>query len=170
MVGAAPGTGQLVVDVHDAEREMRPAALADALLLAVEAVPVGPVVRKVPQVRANWRRGQRGDTAQRPRSSPMRSLTNLTASGDRSMPAHSRCSRSAATSAVAQPQNGSSTMSPGSLDALRIRSSSASGFWVGISGAFPCLGVHGRNVRPDVRRTWPGLAWGSASGAACRRE
>jgi hypothetical protein len=32
---------------------------------------------------------------------------------------------------VPQPQNGSSTTSPGLLDAAMMRSSSATGFWVG---------------------------------------
>ena len=46
------------------------------------------------------------------------------------MPTHLRFSRSAATSAVAHPQNGSSTKSPGLLLALMIRSSITRGFWV----------------------------------------
>ena len=47
------------------------------------------------------------------------------------MPIHWRPKRSALTQAVAQPQNGSSTMSPSLLLALMIRSSNARGFWVG---------------------------------------
>ena len=48
--------------------------------------------------------------------------------GERSMPSHLRPSLSAAMSVVAQPQNGSSTRSPSLLDALIMRSKSASGF------------------------------------------
>ena len=47
------------------------------------------------------------------------------------MPIHLRPRFSAATQAVAHPQNGSSTTSPSLDDALMIRSSSASGFCVG---------------------------------------
>ena len=50
MIGPATRAGQDVVSVHDPEREMRIAARADALLYAVEAVPVRPVVGKVAQV------------------------------------------------------------------------------------------------------------------------
>ena len=46
MIGPATRAGQDVVSVHD-PREMRIAARADALLYAVEAVPVRPVVGKV---------------------------------------------------------------------------------------------------------------------------
>ena len=47
------------------------------------------------------------------------------------MPTHSRPSFSAATQAVAHPQNGSSTKSPSFEDALMMRSSNANGFCVG---------------------------------------
>ena len=47
------------------------------------------------------------------------------------MPTHSLPSRSAATRAVAHPQNGSSTTSPSFELARMTRSSKASGFWVG---------------------------------------
>ena len=46
------------------------------------------------------------------------------------MPIHWRCRRSAATQAVAQPQNGSKTRSPSLEQAATIRSKSASGFCV----------------------------------------
>lgn len=77
------------VHVHDAEREVRVAAHANAFLLAVEAVAVRPVVGEVSKVCAIGRFRQ----------------------GRRTAPRH--ISRSAATSAVAHPQNGSSTISPG---------------------------------------------------------
>ena len=48
-----------------------------------------------------------------------------------SMPIHLRFRRSATAIAVPQPQNGSRTTSPSLLDARMMRSSSASGFWVG---------------------------------------
>ena len=58
-----------------------------------------------------------------------RMLTSSTALGEMSMPIQRRPKFSAATQAVAQPQNGSSTSSSSSLDdALMMRSSSASGF------------------------------------------
>ena len=47
------------------------------------------------------------------------------------MPAQWRPSCSAATQAVAQPQNGSRTRSPSLDEARMIRCRSASGFWVG---------------------------------------
>jgi len=47
------------------------------------------------------------------------------------MPSHWRLSRWLTAMAVPQPQNGSSTTSPSLLDARMMRSSSASGFWVG---------------------------------------
>ena len=47
MIGPATRAGQDMVCVHDPEREVRFAAHADALLYAVEAVPVCPVVGKV---------------------------------------------------------------------------------------------------------------------------
>ena len=60
-----------------------------------------------------------------------RMLTNSTALGEMSMPIQRLPRFSAATQAVAQPQNGSSTTSPSLDDALMMRSKSASGFWVG---------------------------------------
>ena len=64
------------------------------------------------------------------RSYSCRSLecTSSTALWLMSIPIQFRFSFSAATHAVAHPQNGSSTMSPSLLDALMILSSSASGF------------------------------------------
>ena len=47
-----------------------------------------------------------------------------------SMPIHCRSKACAATIVVAQPQNGSSTTSPGLLLALMMRSKSFTGFWV----------------------------------------
>ena len=60
-----------------------------------------------------------------------RTFTSSTAFGDRSIPTHLRPSFSAATHAVAHPQNGSSTQSPSFDDAAMMRSRSASGFCVG---------------------------------------
>lgn len=79
------------------------------------------------------------------KSSPMNSwrrmLTSSTALGEMSMPTHLRPSFSAATQAVAHPQNGSSTMSPGLELVSMIRSSNASGFWVGYPiVSFPLAG------------------------------
>ena len=48
-----------------------------------------------------------------------------------SMPIHCRPSFSAACTVVPQPQNGSSTTSPGLEEAATMRSSRATGFWVG---------------------------------------
>ncbi len=61
-----------------------------------------------------------------------------------SMPIHWRPSFWAATVAVPQPQNGSSTMSPGLDDAEMIRSSNRMGFCVG----YPSRSLDGR---ADVR-------------------
>ncbi len=47
------------------------------------------------------------------------------------MPIQLRLSFSAAMTAVPQPQNGSSTRSPGLLEAEMMRSRRARGFWVG---------------------------------------
>ena len=58
-------------------------------------------------------------------------LQGVAATGERSMPIHSRPRDSALTHAVAQPQNGSRTTSPGFELASTMRSSSLIGFWVG---------------------------------------
>ena len=52
MIGSALRARQHVVNVHDAEREVRSAARANALLFAVQAMAVRPVVRQLAQVRA----------------------------------------------------------------------------------------------------------------------
>ena len=114
MVRAAAGAGQDMVHLHHPEEEMGAAACTDALLLAVEAVALS----------ASWADGpgrcawagypERWGRPIAPRSSIIRSFTSLMANGERSMPAaHWRPSLSAATRAVAQPQKGPSTMSPG---------------------------------------------------------
>ena len=63
--------------------------------------------------------------------SSRRSFVMSSADGDMSIPIHCRLSCSAATQAVAHPQNGSRMMSPSFDDALMIRSSRATGFCVG---------------------------------------
>ena len=45
MIGPALHARQHVVDVHDAEREVRLAPDTDAFLLAIEPVPMGVVAR-----------------------------------------------------------------------------------------------------------------------------
>ena len=116
--------------------EMLPAAAAEALLSAVEAVQVRPVVGKVAKVRAA-RLVRPMDNRAVPVERHFVEDT-MQAGCDKlgrfrgcCLPIHSRCRRSAATAAVAQPQNGSSTVSPSLLDARMIRSKSAKGFCVG---------------------------------------
>ena len=63
MICPTTRAGQDMVGVHDPEREVRLAACADALLLAVEPVPVRPVVREVAKVCTLGRLCQRCSTA-----------------------------------------------------------------------------------------------------------
>ena len=58
-------------------------------------------------------------------------FTNFTALGLKSIPIHCLCGASAAMQVVAQPQNGSRTISLGLLLALMMRFKNSSGFWVG---------------------------------------
>ena len=64
------------------------------------------------------------------RSSNLMAATRLIAWIAMSMPIHLRLRLCAASNVVAQPQNGSNTVSPSSLDAFIIRSSRARGFCV----------------------------------------
>ena len=48
-----------MIDVHDLEREVRRAASADALLLAIETVPAGAVVGNVTKIGSDRRGDQR---------------------------------------------------------------------------------------------------------------
>jgi hypothetical protein len=66
-----------------------------------------------------------------PQTSRNRFAITRQAVGEMSIPIHCRPSFCAATSAVPQPQKGSSTMSLGLLLAWMMRSKSASGFCVG---------------------------------------
>ena len=60
MIRAYQGARQNVVLVHDAEREVRLAAHAHALLLAVQAMPVRSIVGQGAKVRAPGRVRERG--------------------------------------------------------------------------------------------------------------
>lgn len=123
-----------VIDGEAPELEMHRAAVAAALLLAVENVLVGPVVLR--RVDVGPLRGVLAGVTKpwwnrSPISERSRSFTNSTVLSDRSIPTQARPIFSAATHAVAHPQNGSSTISPSLDDALIMRSSKASGFCVG---------------------------------------
>ena len=70
-------------------------------------------------------------SANTPNSSRSRVSTSFAASDEGSIPIHRRLRLSALTHAVAHPQKGPSTTSPSRVLALRMRSSSLSGFCVG---------------------------------------
>jgi hypothetical protein len=74
---------------------------------------------------------QRSLSSGSPHTSRNRLAMTRQAVGEMSMPIHCRFNFCAATSAVPQPQNPSSTMSFSLLLIWRMRSNSLSGFWVG---------------------------------------
>lgn len=59
MIGASARPRQDVVNFHDTEGKVRTTARADAFLLTVEAMPVGPVVRQITKIRPDGRTVQR---------------------------------------------------------------------------------------------------------------
>ena len=111
--------------------DSRQPAQRPSCLLYSSSRMFGDFVLSPPSVRAGGRRRVTASVPSKPRCSRNRMLTSSTAFSLMSMPAHSRPNFSAATQVVAQPQNGSSTISPGLDDAKMMRSSSASGFCVG---------------------------------------
>ena len=134
MVSPAPCLRDNVVHLEYLEREVHPTTSAPALLLPKQNMLILPVVDGCIYVSSPGM-SVRAVTRRLWKRSPIdpcnRTLTSSTALAERSMPNHSRPSFSAATQAVAQPQNGSKTTSPGLLLARIILSSKAMGFWVG---------------------------------------
>ena len=107
--------GNEVVHLQVSEVEGGPAASAAALLLTEEDMLVLAVRPESIDVRAAGNVGAGGDQAvveQAPMDCWSRTLTSSTALGEMSMPTHCLPRFSAATQAVAQPQNGSNTTSP----------------------------------------------------------
>ena len=122
----ATAAGNDVVNLQDGERELAAATVAPALLLAEQDVLVLAVRHRRIDVGAPGSVG--AGTRRLWNRSPMdccrRMLTSSTALGEMSMPIQLWPRFSAATQAVAQPQNGSSTTTPSLGDVLMLPLSS----------------------------------------------
>ena len=134
MVSPAPRARDNMVNIERPKRKLCIAPVAPSLLLPEQHMPILPVRYRRIHIRPPRNicpRRNQTVVEQVPHRSPQPHIHKLDSLRRKVNPNPLAPRFSAATQAVAHPQNGSSTISPSFDDALIMRSNNASGFCVG---------------------------------------